>query len=318
MGALVQEQSLKEYIFRINKAIDYMRLHLDREVSLEELAEISNFSKFHFHRTFKAITGIPPHEYLGQLRVGRAQFYLRNNSAVSITELAFSLGFSSVASFSKSFKKNNQQSPSQWRQQHLHQNGKIGQLNSKIGPLSNGNDTYFARIELNQEQVPMEQKNAVNIEVKELVDPPVVYVRNHSIHVHDSQGFERMFATLINWAAPRGLVNFPKSKALTVYRSLPDATGRVQADVCLSVPREITGEGVIGKTTIPGGKYVVLHKEGTLDECFAAWDYLYNEWFPTSGYQPDSRGVYLNHLNDAKTHPEGLHIFDMCISVKPL
>jgi AraC family transcriptional regulator len=46
-----------------------MRLHLDREVSLEELAEIANFSKFHFHRIFKAVTGIPPSEYGVQLRV---------------------------------------------------------------------------------------------------------------------------------------------------------------------------------------------------------------------------------------------------------
>ena len=127
-----------------------------------------------------------------------------------------------------------------------------------------------------------------------------------------------MFDSLLTWANARDLLNFPITKALTVYRSMPDSDGILQADACLSVSKEVDAEGEIGKTIIKGGKYVVLHKEGTLDECFSAWDYLYNEWFPNSGYQPDDRAVYLSHLNDAKTHPQGLHIFDMCISVKPL
>lgn len=295
-----------------------MRLHLDREVSLEELAEIANFSKFHFHRLFKAVTGIPPNEYRMQLRIGRAQFRLLNNSVIPITELAYYIGYSNVASFSKSFKRINKQSPTQWREHYLNKNSNIGQHDSKLGQLLKAKDGYFAPIENNQIQKSMEQNKVVNIEVKELAPLPVVYVRNLSIHVHDSEGFGSMFSTLMKWAAARELVNFPTTKALTVYRSIPDANGKVQADVCLSVPKEIDGEGIIGKTIIPGGKYVVLHKEGTLEECFTTWDYLYNEWFPSSGYQPDSRGVYLNHLNDAKTHPEGLHIFDMCISVKSL
>lgn len=97
---------------------------------------------------------------------------------------------------------------------------------------------------------------------------------------------------------------------------MPDENGLVQADVGLTVSDSIHGEGEIGKTMIPGGTYAVIYKEGTLDECFSAWDYLYNHWLPGSGFNADSRGVFLNHLNDSKTHPEGLHIFEMNVSIQ--
>jgi len=305
----IQEKSFKEYTFRINKVIDFTRLHIEREISLDELAKVSNFSKFHFLRIFKAITRVTPNDFITRLKLARAKFILMNNLDITISDIAYLVGYSSVSSFSKTFKKVNKISPSEWRA--IKKNSNIGQ------PLED-NDNYLAPILFNKYKTNMELTKNVNLEVKELKDIPVIYVRNFSIQVHDSNQFSKMFETLIDWANPRKLLNFPTTKALTVYRSLPDSKGMVQADVCISVPQEVNGEGIIGKTIIKGGKYVVLHKEGSLDECFSAWDYLYNEWFPNSGYQPDDRGVYLNHLNDSKTHPDGLHIFDMCISIKPL
>lgn len=309
MNTSFQEKSAKEYAFRINKVIDFTRLHLEREISLEELAEVSNFSKFHFSRIFKALTSLTPNDFVTKLKLGRAEFILINNFEIPISDIAYLVGYSSISSFSKTFKKVHKMSPSEWRVQR--KNSNIGQPAQKV-------DKYLAPILLNQKVKNMECTKNSNLAIKELEDLPVVYVRNLSVHVHDSNQFSKMFETLINWATPRALVNFPITKALTVYRSMPNSEGTVQADVCLSVSKEIDGEGIIGKTVIKGGKYVVLHKEGTLDECFSAWDYLYNEWFPSSGYQPDDRGVYLDHLNDPKTHPEGFHVFDMCISIKPL
>ncbi len=318
MNEFVQENSLKEYVFRINRVIDYIRLNIEREITLAELADVSNFSKFHFHRIFRAITGMTPNEFITKAKLGKAEYILLNNSNDTISDIAYLVGFSSVSSFSKSFKKNYKISPSKLREKSRILNSKNGQAQSKIGQPLESNDNYVAPILLNEKFKDMGLKKTINIEIKNLDDLPVIYIRNHSIHVHDSDNFGKMFNTLIAWANTRELLDFPTTKALTVYRSMPDTNGMLQADACLSVSQEIQGEGQIGKTIIKGGKYVVLHKEGTLDECFSAWDYLYNEWFPNSGYQPDDRGVYLNHLNDSKTHPEGLHIFDMCISIKPL
>lgn len=49
-----------EYRFRINKAQDYIERNLEKQISLEELAEVANFSKFHFNRIFKSLVGETP------------------------------------------------------------------------------------------------------------------------------------------------------------------------------------------------------------------------------------------------------------------
>jgi AraC family transcriptional regulator len=48
---------LEEYKKRIVKTIQYIDTHLDEDLSLEKIAEISAYSPFHFHRIFRLITG---------------------------------------------------------------------------------------------------------------------------------------------------------------------------------------------------------------------------------------------------------------------
>jgi DNA gyrase inhibitor GyrI len=49
-----------EYISKINKTFDYIESNLDKPMTLEELASIANFSKFHFNRIFQSIVGETP------------------------------------------------------------------------------------------------------------------------------------------------------------------------------------------------------------------------------------------------------------------
>ena len=46
-----------EYLSRLNRTIDYIHSHSHEDLNLGRLAEVACFSKFHFHRIFKAIIG---------------------------------------------------------------------------------------------------------------------------------------------------------------------------------------------------------------------------------------------------------------------
>ena len=46
-----------EYRKRACQAMDFISRNLDRDLSLEEIAEAGSFSMFHFHRIFKAVVG---------------------------------------------------------------------------------------------------------------------------------------------------------------------------------------------------------------------------------------------------------------------
>jgi AraC family transcriptional regulator of adaptative response/methylated-DNA-[protein]-cysteine methyltransferase len=65
--------------------------------SLDDLATAAGFSRFYFHRVFKAVTGITPHAYLAARRSGRVRREL--STADTITDAIYRSGFNSSGRF---------------------------------------------------------------------------------------------------------------------------------------------------------------------------------------------------------------------------
>lgn len=60
-------------------------------------------SEAHFARSFKQAFGVPPHRYLLTRRIERAVALLRDTD-LSITEIAFQTGWSSLGTFGRTFR----------------------------------------------------------------------------------------------------------------------------------------------------------------------------------------------------------------------
>ena len=73
----IQEKSKIEYRSRINRVMDYIDIHLDQPLELKSIAEIANFSPFHFHRIFTFLIGETPIDYIQRLRIEKAACRLR-------------------------------------------------------------------------------------------------------------------------------------------------------------------------------------------------------------------------------------------------
>jgi AraC family transcriptional regulator len=58
---------------QLQQAIDYIHAHLDRELSLVQIAGVINISPTYFASLFKHATGISPHQYVIKQRVERAK-----------------------------------------------------------------------------------------------------------------------------------------------------------------------------------------------------------------------------------------------------
>jgi AraC family transcriptional regulator len=84
------------------------------------------------------------------------------------------------------------------------------------------------------------------------------------------------------------------------------------------VPPSTRADGEVGRNRLPGGKYAVARFEITPDLYGAVWDAVMGGWLPESGYQPDERPCYEIYRNDPKQHPEGKHVVDICVPVKPI
>ncbi|MDD3277291.1 MAG: AraC family transcriptional regulator [Lachnospiraceae bacterium] len=104
----------KEYLGVIMNVCNYINQHYQENLSLEETAGISGFSKFHFTRVFKQYMNMTFYEYLNSKRVKRAEELLYSTE-MSITDVAMNSGFASLSAFNRTFKSVNGCSPSEFR-----------------------------------------------------------------------------------------------------------------------------------------------------------------------------------------------------------
>lgn len=88
----------------IQKSIDYIEEHLTEDITLDNLADIAFFSKYHFHRLFKSSIGKTVMEYVRERRLAQAAHELIF-SAKTIAHIAYSLSFNSHDAFDKAFKR---------------------------------------------------------------------------------------------------------------------------------------------------------------------------------------------------------------------
>lgn len=89
---------------KILEAMSYIQLNLDQNLTVKELADRANQNKDYFSRHFLNHLGQRPLSYIHEMRIERAQ-YLITTTDETFMEIATKTGFSSVAHFSKIFKK---------------------------------------------------------------------------------------------------------------------------------------------------------------------------------------------------------------------
>jgi AraC family transcriptional regulator len=84
------------------RVLDYIESNLSHELTLGELAAITNLSLHHFARIFKQTIGLTPYRYVLQRRVERAKEMLCTSRA-SLVEISLSMGFCSQSHFTSTF-----------------------------------------------------------------------------------------------------------------------------------------------------------------------------------------------------------------------
>jgi AraC-like DNA-binding protein len=82
--------------------------------SIEEVARVVAISPFHFIRQFQAVFGVTPHQFRIGARLDRAK-HLLASGRLSVTEVCLEVGFSSLGSFSDSFRRRVGAAPSEYR-----------------------------------------------------------------------------------------------------------------------------------------------------------------------------------------------------------
>jgi len=300
----------KEYIRRINLAFDYIDKHLADTITLEEVAAAAHFSRFHFNRIFYAMVGETPFQYITRIRLERAAFHVVYHPDMPLTEIAGLCGYSDLTVFSRNFKRFFGLTPTKYR------NSKISRIESNHRQKRYEIQPYFCfHNQTLKWRTNMKQNKSA--EIKEFPEMTVAYVRHIGPYAGDEKLFERLWNQLFSWAGPRGLLGGKDFKSLAVYHDDPNLTDeqKLRLSVCITVPEDTKADGPVGKMKIDGGQYVVARFELQGDEFAQAWQWVYGDWLPQSGYMPDDRVAFEMYPEEPK---DGKFTVDICVPVMPV
>lgn len=263
----------------VNKAINYIMLHILEPITLEEVADYCNISKFYFSRIFKAETGESVYGFIKRVKLDQSALRLRLESQKTITDIGLDYGYSAY-NYSTAFKNHMHLSPYEFRKQ---------------------TDSISTNTQISFEEIDKQIKIEIHPDYK------VIYERKISDYKdmkNDWCDFTEKYSKYIT------------SKTIFFERTYDDPTitekNHCIYNICMTYPEN---SGLKNTTVLTGGKFAVFPFKGFIKDISETHVLLLrNIWFPQSGYELDNRLSYeLYHYVDNETmYME----FDICIPIK--
>ncbi|MDA0179443.1 helix-turn-helix transcriptional regulator [Solirubrobacter phytolaccae] len=129
----------REDLVRLRQARDTMDRDYAEPLDVPALARVALMSPGHFSRSFRAAYGETPHSYLMTRRIERAKALLRRGD-LSVTEICFEVGCTSLGSFSSRFTELVGETPSAYRARDHDASAEIAPCIAKVNtrPVRNG------------------------------------------------------------------------------------------------------------------------------------------------------------------------------------
>lgn len=276
----------KDHIRRINNVILYIENNLSDHLSIDQLADLACFSKFHFNRIFKSVTGESVYHYIKRVRLERASYYLWSSDN-SIKEIASKCGFNTTSNFSYNYKRHFGISAREQRE-----------LNT---------------IHKQQEPVP-----DIPVEIKELPAKTLSYIKSFGSY---NEPIINRVKEIYKWCRARGFCNKTFDVIYMGYDS-PYVTKEehLRADICIEVPEDTEPDDNINIMKFPRIK-VVSSIVPSGDKINEVRDDL-DTWILSSGFETiiGIPSLILYHDIDSDdlgdSHNRSYRI-ELCVPVKP-
>ncbi|WP_298540666.1 GyrI-like domain-containing protein [uncultured Aquimarina sp.] len=302
-----KENINKEYIHRINLALQFIDNNLDGDLSLEIVANIALYSPFHFHRIFKAVVGETLNAYINRRRIEKMALVLMHRKEVSITALSLQYGFNSNSSFTRAFKNFYGVSPTEFRKQLPGKFSKIGITESKIGQEHLIFEKYICNSINHINWIEMNAK----IEVTET--PELHFASITQIGVN---GMEQAFDKVLRWGRSKGILENDQAKMARVFHDSFKVTSpdKVRMSICILMKEPVVSEGEITPVSIKKGRSIIGRFEITPDGFEKAWSSLF-VWMSEKGYTKSEETPFEIYHNDFRKHPENICIVDFYIPI---
>jgi len=315
--------SRSSYIARINRVFDHIDANLAEPLDLERLAAIANFSPFHFHRVFHALTGETLADRVRRRRLEVAAGRLVAERERAASAIGFDVGFASAEVFTRAFRARFGVTPTDWRRgawrdwagAHQQQLRKIHHADRNTHQaIAEGFREHAERWPTG----PVEEAAAMDVDVRNLPAMRVAYLRH--VGPYGTSGIPRTWQRFAAWCDARGLLQ-PRRTMIGIAHDNPDVTppDKCRYDACIEVDAAFRPDGEVGVQSLPGGRYACTRFAGTSDQIHGAWTRFVSQWLPDSGCVPDDR-AFLEVYPPDFTLDETTGAFScwLCLPVRPM
>ncbi len=108
------EQKNNNPLNKIMPIVDYIEKNYSHSISLADISETTHLNEYYLCRLFKNATGQTVFNYINYIRIRKAENLLAE-TALSVTDIAVSVGFANTARFDESFKRTTGTTPLKYR-----------------------------------------------------------------------------------------------------------------------------------------------------------------------------------------------------------
>ena len=263
-----------DYIKRINMVVEYINNHINEEMYLKKLSDISNFSEYHFHRIFRAYKGETLGAYISRIRIERAAILLKY-SETSIENIALNVGYENPSAFSRAFKLFFDVPPIEYR---------------------NNYNIYNKR--------PLESGILMSLESPQIVhmrDKTVIYVE--LVGTPDAKDFPNAYSKLWRLVNKKDFLKNQPLEHIAIYHDDPKITtsDKFRSYVCLSIVQPIKPLGEVGVKKISGGLYAIFTHYGSYSNLEATYNIIFGEWLFNSEFELRNEPFFEKFVNDPST-----------------
>jgi AraC family transcriptional regulator len=267
-----------DYGRRIARAMALIAADPARSPTLEELAAAAAFSPFHFHRLYREMTGETPAETLARERLSRAAAMLVRDD-LDVAAVAKRSGYGSAAAFTRAFRAAYAIPPAAYRDR--------GGIGAPLPPRAS------------------KEEDAMSYEIVMREEPALRLAAMG--HRGAYTGIGTVFDRIMAWAGARGLIG-EHTRFIGLYHDDPTSVAEqdLRSDACLTVPAGVAGgDGGDGVRIIelPPTRVATLTFKGPYAELERAYSWLYRDWLPGSGEEPEDQPCREEYLNDCRVLP---------------
>jgi len=253
------------------RAIDYILLNLRNKLTVEDIANYCNSSKFHFSRLFKKQTDESIYAFVKRLKVETSAFRIGMEREQSVTNIGMDYGYTS-SNFSTLFSRHLNLSPAKFRRLKLENKFDV------VSPFDESKISY-QNFEYYDKQITVNHLNDMQVVYNR-------YIGNYrDLHQLWSQ-FTKEYQHLLT----------ENSRCIEVLWNDPNITriDRCLFDLCMTVQEDTDLKNT---KILEGGRVATYHFKGSAWEINQTYKGLVNIWFPQCPYEPTGQPGFVFYKN---------------------